>query len=163
MCCNADVLFSVMMLHWVTSKDSAGNTSDHSGPSKHGKGEGFVNKLSILSRKKLTGSGKEEGKSWERPVGITTTEIQGGRDNSIDENERDRDSKGGISVTKDHSVVVRHGDGSLASPRTISIIEKKGERCIGAVGIAGDLREGARGRGTSTEDLVRKTDDNVGF
>lgn len=31
MCCNADILFSVMVLHWVTSKDSNGqNSSNHS-------------------------------------------------------------------------------------------------------------------------------------
>jgi hypothetical protein len=27
MCCNADILFSVLVLHWVTSKDSANNSS----------------------------------------------------------------------------------------------------------------------------------------
>ncbi|KAK0113590.1 hypothetical protein ONS95_013837 [Cadophora gregata] len=34
MCCNADILFSVLVLHWVTSKDSGGGTSVASNTSR---------------------------------------------------------------------------------------------------------------------------------
>jgi hypothetical protein len=34
MCCNADVLFSVVVLHWVTSLDSSGGTSSNETGSK---------------------------------------------------------------------------------------------------------------------------------
>ncbi|KAK0642392.1 hypothetical protein DIS24_g9077 [Lasiodiplodia hormozganensis] len=33
LCCNADILFSVLVLHWVTSGDRTGQTTDHSYPS----------------------------------------------------------------------------------------------------------------------------------
>ncbi|OJD33741.1 ring finger domain protein [Diplodia corticola] len=33
LCCNADILFSVLVLHWVTSGDRTGQTTNHSYPS----------------------------------------------------------------------------------------------------------------------------------
>jgi hypothetical protein len=36
MCCNSDVLFSVLVLHWVTSKDSSSTSSSAQPNSNHG-------------------------------------------------------------------------------------------------------------------------------
>jgi hypothetical protein len=94
MCCNADILFSVLVLHWVTSKDKAsssssnntysGQTASHIQRSKNSAGPySVVDKLSVFGTGK-TGDGRvithisaQESKDFEDK--IADTEWSGNR------------------------------------------------------------------------------------
>ncbi|KAG9233657.1 hypothetical protein BJ875DRAFT_37688 [Amylocarpus encephaloides] len=177
-CCNADILFSVLMLHWVTSKDGTQSQIDPNSQRAAGKASSS-HKLSVL---KMYGKGSINGDNnatWEgRGVG-TTTSIRGGI------NKRDPDSHefekqmGGISVNVRHSIVVERDNGSLkgdletlslggqnsagedsegvdsVKSRTKSWFEEEDQRKSGT-GVVGQV--GAVKNNRSTEDLVDSED-----
>ena len=141
MCCNADVLFSVLVLHWVTSKDKTSTTSSnetHTGyigsqtqrtklSSSRGNGS-VVDKLGVFS------SGK-------RGVGSVTTHISAQDlkrervDDSIELKGRER------SFPLDR-IKVQVGQSVESEPRSE---------------VGDDVVEFTRGRsGTSMEDLVEQ-------
>ncbi|EHL00125.1 hypothetical protein M7I_3885 [Glarea lozoyensis 74030] len=155
MCCNADTIFSVLMLHWVTSKDSATNSSrdpnSHNDGTNNNKSQTYRSKIARFAR-----PGKEEEQAeWEWQLGVTTTKIEVGNKDGHDTDMEDGDHKGGINVRVGHSVVVETDLGSSAhtppSPR--STATQKTEYEEGAH-IGNGL--GRVSGHVSTEDLVKK-------
>ena len=69
MCCNADILFSVLVLHWVTSQDSSSTSStarsDGTRTAYTSKADNTKNKLGVF----VYGTGTE---SAAKSIGVTT-------------------------------------------------------------------------------------------
>jgi hypothetical protein len=145
-------IFSVLMLHWVTSKDSETNSSRDPNSRDQNEASTYRSRLGKFTR----GGGKVEGNpEWEWRMGGTTTKIECGNKDGSDI-ELQEDDKGGINVRVGHSVVVETDMGSHIqpppSPRSTSTMPKS------------DYEEGAQiGNGlgrseghVSQEDLVKK-------
>jgi hypothetical protein len=135
MCCNADVLFSVLVLHWVTSKDS---TSVSSSAKSH------TPPTNSKSPRNRLGSFDIYSKSGSRNVGTVTTHISALKSGKeYDEVDIGDIEMGGITVKVGQVVEVeRDVDVDMRS------VEKEG-----------DVRsvEGERSRShRSTEDLVER-------
>ncbi|KAF4624591.1 hypothetical protein G7Y89_g13579 [Cudoniella acicularis] len=121
MCCNADILFSVLVLHWVTSKDSSGSSVDPSSGQTPGsrltkpQSSSAKNKLRSMFAKGSKAENTQKG--WEWASGRITTEIHAGdTDHELDTISTD---KRGINVKIGHTVVVETGDGKLACSRSV--------------------------------------------
>ncbi|KAH8650246.1 hypothetical protein BGZ60DRAFT_473941 [Tricladium varicosporioides] len=155
MCCNADILFSVLMLHWVTSKDSTVSSSAHSNSDNVvPKSNSFKNRIS-----KFAGCrGKQaENTEWEWQMGVMTTKIEAGSIKDGEEMDKyNEDNKNRINVKVDHSVVVTRDIGSHIqppSPRSAYTPKSEFEEA-GNMGIGHGLGKSAAH--VSTEDLVKK-------
>ncbi|KAH8682889.1 hypothetical protein BGZ60DRAFT_398913 [Tricladium varicosporioides] len=162
MCCNADVLFSILMLHWVTSKDSAGTraTTDPSSRNTPGGTQpqswSLKNKLSMFSPNSKADT---LPKGWEWTPGRITTEIHA----CEDDHELDRipQDKGGINVKIGHTVVVETRGGENASSGSVlsENIDTGGGKseCDVVVDPIVPGRSNRRREG-SMEDLVKKSE-----
>ncbi len=169
MCCNADILFSVLVLHWVTSKDSNGNqSSDHSVSLQHVSAKRNTNVDSHSDpRSPISVPGKMEpfgggfGNKGLRVMGmedatvtthISAREMQKGAD--VDEEEiYGLESGGGgklrKGVEKLHVTVAQVVE-MESGPRSEHMLGARSDD--GEDGVDG-VRRGSRG-GNSTDDLV---------
>lgn len=153
MCCNADILFSVVMLHWVTSKDSTGGSSINSVVTPAGitqpHSSSFKAKLkSPFSHSRI--DSPKNSKGWDWGTGKITTEIRGGAEEvELDEITQNKE---GISVKIGHSVIVESkDDGRVWSPTSVKS------------GAGGSIAPSAKGSGDAVEgaiDLKRTSERN---
>ncbi|KAF1808596.1 hypothetical protein P152DRAFT_214120 [Eremomyces bilateralis CBS 781.70] len=143
MLCNADVLFTAIVLHWITSIDSTRNTSGYSKNRSVGDGDATTPAAvsQNLRSQRLSIHG-ENGQIWHDENGLTklrsqgpcvTTKIVGGVDDS-----QDNIALQGIQVRTEQRREVEVDGRSESSARS-------GERTIGVA---------VSGRGDSTENIV---------
>jgi hypothetical protein len=110
-------IFSVLMLHWVTSKDSDTNSSRDPNSrdiNEASKNNTFRSRVSKLTRTRGAAQDEEQAQ-WEWQLGIVTTKIECGNKDGSDI-ELEDDDKGGINVRVGHSVVVETDMGSHIQP-----------------------------------------------
>jgi hypothetical protein len=159
MCCNADVLFSVLVLHWVTSKDKPSTASSHdqysaqnashvqrtkmSGGSTSGP-YSVVDKLGVFDAKKVTREG------------TVTTHISAQELKTMEDEERDMASneRGQRSSIPLGKIKVQVG-------RVVQVESRpRSESPTGKSDLCEDISEVRRisqgGSGRSTEELVEE-------
>ncbi|KAH6673646.1 hypothetical protein B0J14DRAFT_53319 [Halenospora varia] len=160
MCCNADILFSVLMLHWVTSKDSTGGSAIDSvrtpADLAQPHSSSFKAKLKTPFSHDRIDSPKHP-KGWDWGTGKITTEIRAGREEvELDEITQNKE---GISVKIGHSVVVESKDDdrvwSSTSAKSVNggSIAASAKDSADAVGEVSDLKRASE-RNDSMEKLV---------
>jgi len=157
MCCNADVLFSVLVLHWVTSKDKASTASSqeysaqnasHVQRNKNSAGSmgpySVVDKLGVFD---INASKNREG--------TVTTHISAQELKNIEVQETDLDLKGRAQRSSIPLGKIKVQVGRVVQvesrPRGASPLPSEGGEDISEV-----RRISQGGSGRSTEDLVEE-------
>lgn len=139
MCCNADVLFSVLVLHWVTSKDKASTASSND---THSGYVGSRVQRVELSSSRVTGSVNDKSGVFnpgKASMGGVTTIISAQDLKDVDE---DVEFHGRVSSFPLNRIKVQVG-------RSVQVESEPRS------GFGEDITEFRRSeRGTSTEDLV---------
>ncbi|CAG8977603.1 hypothetical protein HYALB_00008380 [Hymenoscyphus albidus] len=116
-CCNSDILFSVLTIHWVTSRDSPVNSSLDQHSARQGSGHqlsSFKSKLKSL-RMSAGLAESQKGGGWVHTPNKTTTVIECGRTSPGSEDESDKE---GIKVEIGHSIVVERDGKLMSRPET---------------------------------------------
>jgi hypothetical protein len=158
MCCLADVLFSVLVLHWVTSKDKASTASSHDQFSaqnashiQHNKNSagstdpyGVVDNLGVFGAKRVTREG------------TVTTHISAQELKSMEAEERDMDLNG-----RGQRSSIPLGKIKVHVGRVVQVEGRpRGESPTGKSELGEDISEVRRisqgGSGRSTEELVEE-------
>ncbi|KAH8601515.1 hypothetical protein B0O99DRAFT_606793 [Bisporella sp. PMI_857] len=108
MLCNADILFSVVVLHWVTSKDTSMGSSSSS---SHNTNPQTATQLSTLPGKPTNKSQFDNSFGEKYTEGTVTTHISASRDEGLSE-EEDNIGMGKIRVQIGQRVEMERGSSS---------------------------------------------------
>lgn len=139
MCCNADVLFSVLVLHWVTSKDSSSTSSSAQSHTQATQSKSPRNRLGSFDI--------YSSKPGSRNIGTVTTHI------SALKSGKEYDEEGDIGDMEMGGITVKVGQ-VVEVERDMDV-----DLDVRGVGREGDVRsvEGERPRSHgSREDLVER-------
>jgi len=157
MCCNADVLFSVLVLHWVTSKDKASTASSHdqysaqntSNAQRNKNSAGSMGPYSVVDK-----LGVFDATASKAREGTVTTHISAQELKDMKLEETDLDSKGRPSSIPLGKIKVQVG-------RVVQVESRpRGTSPTGKSEMGEDIAEVRRvsqgGSGRSTEKLVEE-------
>ena len=159
MCCNADVLFSVLVLHWVTSKDKASTASSHDQYSARNTSHAQRNKNSAGSMgpySVVDKLGVFDPNASKAREGTVTTHISAQELKNIEAEEADLDSKGRAPRSS-----IPLGKIKVQVGRVIEVESRpRGTSPMGKSELGEDISEMRRvsqgGSGRSTEELVEE-------